>query len=52
MKGYMRKYVGSSNIPLSKMNISRLINYFIVIHILLRTFNILENGEPNHGISV
>ena len=44
----MRKYIGSSNIPLSKINISRLIIDLIVIQILWRTLNILENGESNH----
>ena len=44
----MRKYIGSSNNPLSKKNIYRLIIDLIVIQILWRTLNILENGESNH----
>ena len=44
----MRKYIGSSTIPLSKINNSRLIIDLIVIQILWRTLNILENGESNH----
>ena len=35
---------------LSKKNISRLIIYFVIIQILLRTLNILENGESTHEI--
>ena len=44
----MRKYIGSSNIPLSKKNNSRLIIDLIVIQIRWRTLNLLENGESNH----
>ena len=44
----MRKYIDSSNIPLSKINNFRLIIDLIAIQILLRTLIILENGESNH----
>ena len=48
MKKDICENIYSSNIPLSKINISRLIIDLIGIQILWRTLNILENAEANH----
>ena len=50
MKGYMRKYIRRflKHSFVKKINISQVIIDLIVIKILWRTLNILENAESNH----